>query len=228
MLALAALTLLVAADDAAALKPALALESSGDDTGALRALDALVRAGPALALARIEAARIRLKRGDELDQAELDLEVARSIAPENPRVHFLYGQLMEERGNGAEALRSLERAVLERPEFWEARERLAALYGRQGDWAHAEEQYRAVAHALPDRTPARLQLAFVLEKEGRPSEAIAELKRLLDAQPGSVVVARRLAELYDRTDQPKLAARIRATLDPASKRKMRDLKKSSR
>lgn len=203
------------------LKAALAQEQAGNDTGALADLDARTRQDPGWALPRIESARIRLKRGEELDRAELDLEAASSLAPENPRAHYLLGVLMAERGRPPLAIAALERAVALKADYAEARQRLGALYFAGADWAKAEAQYRALA-GVSDR----LQLAAVLERQGRMSEAEAELKALYDAQPGSVVVARRLAELYDRTHRPKLAARVRANADPQTQRKLRQLKPS--
>jgi tetratricopeptide (TPR) repeat protein len=222
------LALLGAADETEQVRAALALEDKGNDAAALALLDQDIRADPQAALARIEAARIRMKGGRELDRVQLDLQTARAIAPDNPRADYLYGELMQEQGNLPEAARSFERAVAIRADYPEARERLASIYFDQRDWAKAEAAYRAVASRRPERTPDRLQLALVLEKEGRLVDAEVELKRLVSDQPGSMVVARRLAEFYDRTGQPKLAAKVRKTMDPGDPRRMRSLKRSGR
>jgi tetratricopeptide (TPR) repeat protein len=216
------------ADETAQVRAALALEEKGSDAQALALLDQYVISDPQAALARIEAARIRMKTGRDLDHAQADLVAARNLAPDNPRADYLFGELMQERGNVAEATRSFERAVAIRIDYPEAHERLAAIYFDQSEWAKAEASYRAVASRRPDRTPDRLQLALVLEKEGRLGDSEQELKRLLADQPGSVLVARRLAEFYDRTHQPKLAAKVRKTMDPGDQRKLRTLKRSQR
>ena len=108
------------------LDDALALERSGDAAQALDSVEQLVRRDPTWAMARIEAGRLRLQLGKDLDRAEADLEAARFLVPENPRAHYLWGLLMEERGRRREAIRSFETAILYRPDYVEARFRLAA------------------------------------------------------------------------------------------------------
>jgi tetratricopeptide (TPR) repeat protein len=217
-----------AADETAQVRSALTLEDKGNDAQALAILDQYAATDPQAALARIEASRIRMKSGQDLDRVQADLVAARNVAPDNPRADYLFGELMQERGNLVEAARSFERAVAIRIDYPEAHERLGAIYFDQGDWPKAEASYRAVASRRPERTPDRLQLALVLEKEGRLNDAETELKRLHTDQPGSLLVARRLAEFYDRTNKPKLAAKIRQSMDPGDQRKLRTLKRSPR
>jgi tetratricopeptide (TPR) repeat protein len=225
-----ALSLMVAgADGPSRLREALTLEQAGDDKAALARVEGLIRERPDWELARLEAARLRLKTGTELDLAQLHLEAARALAPENPRGHFLWGLLMEERGLHADAARALELAVLYRADYDDARFRLAGIYFAQGEWAKAEEHYRMLAREHPESTPARLQLAAVLEKQGKLEDTEIELRKLLDSQPRSPVAGRQLAEFYDRTGRPKLAAKVRKAIDkPPKKKKMRDLRKSKR
>src|SRR5262245_56862833 len=82
---------------------ALALERSGDAVRALASIEGLLRRDPTWALARMEAGRLRLQLGEDLDRAESHLETARFLVPENPRAHYLWGLLMEERGRRGEA-----------------------------------------------------------------------------------------------------------------------------
>ena len=203
---------------------ALAAEQAGDGARALKSLDSLIARNPSSEIARIEAARLRLKLGQELDRAEADLEASRSLAPENPRVHYLWGLLMEERGRRPEAIRSLELAVLYRPEFPDARFRLAGAYFAASDWAGAEAQYRELARLRPDWIQARIQLAATLENEKKLAEAERELRGLLAEQPSSPLVRRKLADFYARTERPQLAAKL--LHEP--KKKMRELNRSKR
>jgi predicted Zn-dependent protease len=203
---------------------ALAVEQAGDGPRALQSLDRMVAQKPSSEIARIEAARLRLKLGQELDRAEADLEAARSLAPENPRVHYLWGLLMEERRRGPEAIRSLELAVLYRPEYQDARFRLAGAYFAASDWAKAELHYGALAQLRPDWIQARVQLAAAQEKQQKLAEAERELRQLLAEQPGSPLVRLKMADFYARTDRPQLAAKLLKD----SKRKMRELNPSKR
>ncbi len=217
------------ADKPATLQDALSLEKAGDDERALSSIDALVRAEPGGVLARLEAGRLRLKLARELDQAELDLDVARALAPENPRGQYLWGLLQEERGRPEEAIAAYRNAVTFRPSFEDARFRLAGLHFARGEWALAEAQYRALAALRPDWTQVRLQLAATLEQQGRMGDAEAELVRIWREQPGSKLVGRRLAELYERTNRPEEARKLRAELEgDGGQKKMRPLRKSRR
>jgi tetratricopeptide (TPR) repeat protein len=207
------------------LEEALAAERSGDAARALESVEQLVRADPAWPLARIEAGRLRLKLGEDLDRAEMHLEAARSLAPENPRAHYLWALLMDERGQRREAIRSLEVALLYRPEYPDARLRLAGDYFSDGNWAQAEGHYRAISRFHPDWSQARLQLAAALEKEGRLGDAEDELRRILGEQPQSALFRRKLGEFYARTNRPEQASRL---LAEPKKKKMRELNKSLR
>jgi tetratricopeptide (TPR) repeat protein len=219
----------IGADPSAALRQALTLEQSGNHARALQAVEAVIRSQPQWELPRLEAARLRLKTGAELDLAQMHLEAARSVAPENPRGHFLWAQLMEERGDPAAAIASLTQALIYRSDYTEARFRLASLHFARSEWDKAERHYRFLARSGGDAN-VRLQLAAALEKMGRLEDCERELRKLLDDEVEPVLAARRLAEFYDRTDRPKLADKVRKEHPPSppAKRKMRELKKSRR
>jgi tetratricopeptide (TPR) repeat protein len=213
---------LFVAAGAGSLEDALEIERSGDTARALQWVEQLVRGDPAWAIARIEAGRLRLKLGEDLDRAEMHLEAARSLAPENARAHYLWGLLMEERGRLRDAIRSLDLAVLYRPDYADARFRLAGDYFSEGNWAQAEAHYRVLSELRSDWTQARFQLAAALEKEGKFAEAEGELRRLVSEQPGSALFRRKLGEFYARSNRPELASKL---LDEP-KKKMRELNRS--
>jgi len=218
------ISVIAGATGSGTLEDALAIERSGDGVRAVDSMERLVRDDPVWALARIEAGRLQLKLGRDLDRAQMHLDAARSLAPENARAHYLWGLLMEERGRRREAIRSFQIAVLYRPDYADARFRLAGHYFSEGDWAQAEVHYRALSRLGPDWSQARLQLAASLEKEGKLAEAEEELARLLAEQPQSTLFRRKLGEFYTRTQRPELAEKLLA--EP--KKKMRELNKSIR
>jgi tetratricopeptide (TPR) repeat protein len=197
------------------------------DAEALNALDKQIAASPSSALPRLDAAQLRLKSGEELDKALLDLEVATSLMPENPRGHYLYGQLMEEKGNAAAARAAYQTALTLRDDYDDARFRLAGLLLREGAFGEAVAAYARYAKAHPDATGARLQLAVALEKSGDAAGAEKELKALYAQAATRELAGRKLAELYDRLGKTREAAKVRDTVDPP-KRKLRELKRSAR
>lgn len=212
----------------APLEAALAREAGGDDAGALADLEALVRTRPAWELPRLEAARLLLKLGQAPQRAQRHLDVAGALAPANPRVHYLQGLLWEEQGHTWAALQALERALSYRPAYDDARLRAAGLYVARGDWLRAELNYGLLARAHPDWLQVRLQLAHVLEQQGRVADAERGLLQLRSEQPSHPLVLRRLAELYERTGRPQLAAPLRAQLQGPDARPKRPLQPSRR
>ncbi|RKG65795.1 hypothetical protein D7V80_22045 [Corallococcus sp. CA054B] len=212
------------------LADALALETAGNDAGALVALERLITNQPRWELPRLEAARLLLKGGSapELERARTHLDAALREAPDNPRVYFLQGQLLEEQGATFDAIRAYEKAVSLRPSYDDARFRLAGLWAQAGDWLKSELHYRPLSKSRPAWVQVRMQLASVLEKQGRTLDAEREFLAARDAQPDNPGVLRTLAAFYERTDRPQLAAKVRAQLTAPAKRNMRALKPSKR
>ncbi len=230
------LTVVLAAGGAQPPDPAsiAALEAEGRDAEALAAADALVRDQPGWELPRLDAARLRLKLGEDLGRAEGDLLAAQAIAPENPRGHFLMGLLHEERSREdrareARAVESYRTALVYRPHYDEARSRLAGLLYARGELEAAEREYRILSERQPDELGPRLQLASVLERMGRDEEAERILLALWESDRRPVVAGRRLLALYERTEQREKAKRLRAVIEgPAPQKQHRPLKPSRR
>lgn len=217
---------IAAAPDQPRLQQALQLEQR-DEAAALRALDALVIASPDWVLPRLENARLRLKRGEGLQLAEAHLEAARSFNPENARGHFLWAMLMEERQNGPAAIAAYTIALELRPDYDDARFRLAGLQLAAGDFKSAAEGYRTFVKAHPEAVGARLQLALAAERSGATKEAEQELRKLFEQPSSRQVAGRKLAEFYDRTGHPGAAAKMRSAIE-APARKLRELNRSGR
>lgn len=227
-----ALTLVAAMDapSPGGLTEALAREEAGDSPGALDALQALIRASPEAPLPRLEAARLRLKLGGDLEETERDLDVVARASPHNPQLHYLRGLVWEERGKPLHAVRAYEEALHERPSYEEARFRLAGVCVASGDWLKAELHYRWLSNAHPEWVQVRLQLAQAVEKQGRVGDAEKVFLRLRDEQPTNQAVQLQLAGFYERTGRAREAAKLRATAAKAAEppKKMRPLQRSRR
>jgi tetratricopeptide (TPR) repeat protein len=222
-----AAVLLAAPEPDSQVQAALALEQAGRDAEALSALDALLAQEPRYVPALLERARLHLKSGQALDAAQADLDAAAKLASETPRLHYLRASLFEERGQTWDAVRAIEEALRLRPEYAEARFRAAGLALSMGDLYKAELHYRVLAQQDPNALAPRLQLATVLEKQARDADAEAVLVEALARHPDSTA-ARRLAELYERTGRPKLAAQLRTPADAPAAKPMRKLRRSRR
>lgn len=212
---------------ASPLDDAARLEAAGDDAKALGVLQAAVKVDPAWAMARVELGRLQLKLGQDTDAALQHLDVARSLAPDNPRVHYLYALAAEEAGARSAALQALDVSLTLRDDFAEARYRRAGLRLALGDAAGAAADYRRYVTQLPEATGAWLQLAAALEASGQAGEAEKTLRTLLDVPAAKALAGRRLVDLLERQGRKADAAKVRARVD-APKKPMRSLKPSKR
>ncbi len=157
----------------------------------------------------------------------MDLDAARSLAPENPRAHYLFGLMMEERGQLDAAEAAYRVALALRSDYDDAQFRLASLWYRAKKFDLAAPAYRDFVKAHPESTGAVLQLSSALELSGDLAGAEKTLKALYADKKTHDLGGRKLAELYDREGKPKDAAKVRAAIDPP-KRQLRELKRSAR
>lgn len=207
-----------------AVDEAQALESAGDDRGAAALLDKAVAADPRWAIGRVELGRLQLKLGDT-ESAAAHLDVARSLAPENPRAHYLYALAADELGRRREARAALEVALMLREGYADAQVRLASVLFAEGDFAGAASTLRPYVAAHPEANGARLQLADSLERSGDRKAAEHELRALLQHPTLKQLAGRRLIALLDAAGKRAEAEKVRAQIDPP-KRQLRDLKPS--
>ena len=217
---------LLSTDGASRLRDALGAEGRGDDAAALSALDGLIRDQPTWELPRLEAARLRLKTGQKLELAEHDADVARSLAPENPRAHYLFALAADDQGHRVEARRALEMALIYRAEYGEAQIRLGGLLVAEGDFAAAVKVYRAYVTRNANDVGAHVQLALALERSGQLGPAEASLRALAKTRAGHVVGLRTLAAMLERNGKSHEAQQVRASIDGPAK-KMRELMPSA-
>jgi tetratricopeptide (TPR) repeat protein len=218
---------LTAPDHGQKLRAALQLEEQGNSAAAGKELERLVANSPSWDLARIEAGRFWLGQGEGLDRAQFHLDAALSLAPENPRAHYLWGLLMNERRRTDEAVRAFETALLIRDDYDDARFRLAGLYHSAGKYEDAARCWRRYLSRHPGEVGPQLQLAAALEGMGHPRDAESELKKLFADQKTRELGGRKLAEFYDRQGRAAEAARVRRDSQPKG-RKLRDLLPSKR
>ncbi len=208
------------------LDQAQTLEQNGDDGAALVLLQTAVAGDPRWAMARVELGRLQLKQGAS-DQAFEQLDIARSLAPENPRAHYLFALAADEAGRRNESRRALEVALVLREGYADAQVRLAGVLSAEGDDAGAARLLRPYVAAHPEANGARLQLAEALVRSGDVAGAEKELRALLQAGPLKVLAGRKLLALLDSQGRSTEAQKLRQAIDPPA-RQLRELKPSSR
>lgn len=205
---------------------AQALEQGGDDAAAIALLEASVRSDPRWAMARVELGRLQLKQG-ATEAALQQLDIARSLAPENPRAHYLFALAADEAGRRNESRRALEVALALREGYADAQVRLAGVLSAEGDHRGAVRALRAYLDAHPEANGARLQYAEALERAGDRNGAEKELRALLQVAALKVLAGRRLASLLEGEGRVDEAAKVRLAIDPP-RRQLRELQPSRR
>ena len=218
-----ALLLILAASP---LERAQSLEQNGDDAAALEVLQIAVAGDPRWAMARVELGRLQLKQGAS-EQAFEQLDIARSLAPENPRAHYLFALAADEAGRRNESRRALEVALVLREGYADAQVRLAGVLSAEGDDAGAARLLRPYVAAHPEANGARLQFAEALVRSGDAAGAEKELRALLSVGPLKVLAGRKLLALLDLQGRTGEAQKLRLAIDPPA-RQLRELKPSSR
>lgn len=211
---------------AAPLEQAQALEAKGDDGAAIAVLSKAVASDPLWAIGRVELGRLQLKRG-EAEAALHQLDVARSLAFDNPRAHYLFALAAADTGRHTEAKGALEVALSLREGFADAQLRLATMLDAEGDTKEALRLLKAYRATHEASNGQRLQYASLLERSGEPKAAEAELRALMEVPALRTLVARRLIALLEAQGRAQDAQKVRNQVDPP-KRQLRELKPSRR
>jgi predicted TPR repeat methyltransferase len=136
----------------------------------------------------------QLMEAGQLELAESTCRAVLASSPSDPDALHLLGVVLGQRGAIADAVKPLERAVTLAPGNPSAWLNLGILLIDSAP-SRAEACFRNVLQIAPDSVPARGNLATVLEKAGRLSEAEHELTLLLKANPNDTAALRLLAKV---------------------------------
>ena len=144
-------------------------------------------------------ARLATSRQDAVVAAQWLERLLEVVAPEGRVASELrLADALMEAGQGPRAAERLELAVLELPDAERLRERLAALYHEQGQWARLAQLVAGSAGHAPDKATrmARLLQAALLftERCGQPELAIPLLEQASDLAPDDPAVRLGLAD----------------------------------
>jgi len=179
------------ADVVSAFYVGLAALQVGDDVHAESKLSELTQLVPAEPAGWANWGVLALRQRN-YDLAAQRLERARDLAPQNDQIYDLLGILEADRGNSAEAIADLRKAVNLNPRNLRAAYALAEEIERQGD-ANSEAEFQQVIQkilaAQPDNLAALLELSRVAAKRGDAAtlkSAVAEISARSSAWPPEV------------------------------------------
>ena len=157
-----------------------------------QALQATVGIDPNHFAAYAVQAHLALARG-EIAEAERQIRLAERVEPEHPALQALQGMIALRRGNGADAVAKLSAAAQRAPDDALTLQSLAFAHFHQGHFAFAEQAFRKLLEILPPGDDARLMIALLQERQGRPLDAVEELAPLLAKKATATPQVRRFA-----------------------------------
>lgn len=202
------------ADAAAAdLAQAAKLLAGGRSRAAAPLLERALAANPQVGAAWRMLGDVRLVAGDVAGAQSAYDRMLWAVVPDarlqGPALDLAEGRL--------DAARGALRALLQRePADMGAAHLMGEVLMREGDLANAEPLLAHVVAAAPGLRLARLCLALVLQRLGKPAEALAELEPLLAREPrhnrGRMLRAALLTELADYAGAAETTAAVLADI----------------
>ena len=136
-------------------------------------------------------AQLALGRG-ELDEAQRLTRTAGRIHPDHPHVAALEGTLALRRGDATGALGILGEAIQRHPGEPLLQHAIGFAYFAAGHYAFAEQAFRKLRETQVDSLSIRVLLAQLMARQGRPGDAVDELRPMLE-RPGTGPALQRLA-----------------------------------
>jgi tetratricopeptide (TPR) repeat protein len=182
-------------------KLGLALDGQGRRAEARAAYAEAASLDPDLAMAQGALGSLALDEGD-LDGAQRLLTRAWKGGDHSPRALADRARLLEERGLAREAGVAWQEAIRLAPGNADLLLGAARFHARSGEVDAARDLYDALLRRDPDHPAAALERALVLERAGRPAEALAGLGGAADA------AARRLTAAADAGDTDRRLVEI--------------------
>jgi tetratricopeptide (TPR) repeat protein len=124
----------------------------------------------------------------------------------DPRAQMQRGVALAERGDLNGAIAAHEAALVGEPSLAQAHENLITLYGRAGNWAKAEEHYRALLALGSNLDDAHYNFGVLLGMQNRWDEAAAAYQRALAVNPLHARAHNNLGQIFERERKLEAAA----------------------
>jgi len=163
--------------------------------------DAFLLAGSAL-----------LKRNEKA-RALSDLEAAMRLKPDLPGLLTQLGIAEEGNGNDTRAEQDLRKAIDSNPNDFEANVHLGGILYTRRDLAQARLYIQRALRIQPSSTFALYEMALLNSADGQIDDAIADLEKVVGADPNWLEAHVQLAALYYKSHRPADGLRERQVVD---------------
>lgn len=134
-----------------------------------------------------------------LEGAEMAFRRAVDAAPGEARFRLALADTLDRRGRADEALAGVWGLIAGGVRDRRTLGRLGHLLARAGNFGGAEQAYRQAIEVAPDEAGFQFALAEMLDRGGRPEEAVAILRSVAAKAGHDRQAYQRLGELLSRT-----------------------------
>lgn len=141
----------------------------------------------------------------ELDKAAEQLNQSIQVKPDFAQAHYNLGILYERQGRIKDAITKLEQVLTINNKDIGVGFQLGILYYRNGDKDKALNIFEQIVALQSDYANARWFLSAMYEERGRYDDAIAQVKKIEETNPGNQAITQRLNALTALRDQKKPA-----------------------
>ena len=140
-------------------------------------------------------------------QAALTLaQKTREIAPDDPQIHFVIGQiLLWDFDRGEQALREYKKALELDPKFTPAYVQIGNHYARLKNYPRALEQYRKAITLDPKSAEAYVQLGICYEHMGNFASSLEQQKKAITLDTNNVLAYVHMGYCYEMLNKNLLA-----------------------
>ena len=180
----------------------------GEFQSAIPKLERVLQTEPnsAVAYEQLGTAWTRLKN---YEKALPILRKAIELEPKSGLTQYQFGLALFETGDWKESAVHFEQAVKFNPRWVDAHFSLAAVYARTDRVPGAIQEFGKTIELSPNHYRANLLRGWFLTHDGKPSEALPNLKKAAEVQPSSIEVHQYLADAYDQLGDAVHAAEER-------------------
>jgi len=169
-------------------------QTEGDTKAASASFEAALKLQPGAAEPLTALAGLLVSQG-RAEDAIARLRTVSTAQPQNAVARNLLGEVLTSRKRFPEAIVAFDQAIALTPAWWVPQRGKALAQLGAGDAGAAEQTMRRGLEATGGAIPLGIDLAALLERRGRPDEAIEVYESMLERSPSSDALANNLAML---------------------------------
>jgi predicted TPR repeat methyltransferase len=159
------------------------------------------------------AVAIRMHQTQQLDEAEAVYRTILDQFPKCPEALHFFGLLMHQKGDNNAAIKLIEQALAEAPQYSDAYNNLGNIYNKLEHFEQAADAYCKALDLNPDNAAAYSNFGIVLSHLSRIEEAIEAFSMAVTLKPDNPEFYRNLGNVFKKQgDFVKSAAAYRQVL----------------